>query len=163
MFEIAATIAEILTSLKTGGDILKTIAGLRDTKAIRAEVDNLREVQFRVSSGVATIHQEYLAMAESNRVMREELEQRGRWAVEKQRYELYRFAAGIYVWAIKPAAQGADPFHALCAQCFEQDRKSILQVRDRPFGMASAICLACKSELDFDTPQSPFHLPDDER
>ena len=53
------------------------------------------------------------------------------WETEKQRYELKEIAFGSFAYVVKPAMQGTEPPHQICANCYQQAKKSILQAVPR--------------------------------
>ena len=73
---------------------------------------------------------------------------------EKQRYELKElkredgvFAEGIFVYALKADAELPEPPHRLCANCYHNGQKSVLQKEDRNPGRAEVlICHRCGAE-----------------
>jgi Zn finger protein HypA/HybF involved in hydrogenase expression len=49
------------------------------------------------------------------------------WAAEKEKYEVKVFSPGSIVYALKAQIQGAEPTHYICANCYEDGKKSFLQ------------------------------------
>jgi Zn finger protein HypA/HybF involved in hydrogenase expression len=49
------------------------------------------------------------------------------WETEKQKYEMKVLSPGSIVYALKAQAQGTEPAHYICANCYEDRKKSILQ------------------------------------
>jgi hypothetical protein len=72
------------------------------------------------------------------------------WNAEKERYELKQLARGgpAFAYAIKADAKGSEPFHCICATCYQRRIKSILQFSKALFGSDEKIikCPACGSE-----------------
>ena len=66
---------------------------------------------------------------------------------EQAKYELTQVAAGVFVYALK--AQGPYGGHWLCAKCFDEGKKSVLQVPHR-LGHPALECPSCRTL---------YHLP----
>ena len=89
-----------------------------------------------------------LALVAEKRDLAERVRELEAWDGEKQRYEMKDVGQGCIAYAVKPEAQGAEPPHALCAQCYQRGRKSILTPFVIPAGRAQGLgCHACGSEL----------------
>jgi hypothetical protein len=75
------------------------------------------------------------------------------WEDEKKRYELKEFGKGAFAYSLKAEAQGAEPMHQICPTCYENRRKSILQIVPgnnvrTNLGIKSVHrCPACKTEV----------------
>ncbi len=71
-----------------------------------------------------------------------------KWETEKQRYELCAIADGQYAYALKEEASASEPPHLLCANCYADNRKSILQTETRDPGRHKVLfCQHCDSEM----------------
>lgn len=70
------------------------------------------------------------------------------WDGEKQRYDMVDAGNGCMAYALKADASPPEPAHYLCAQCYQQRRKSILVPFLISTGRAQALqCHACDSEM----------------
>lgn len=76
------------------------------------------------------------------------------WEAEKQKYEMKVLTPGSIVYALKAQIQGAEPPHYICAHCYEEGKKSLLQrkraniVAAEHFGAKDTyICPRCHSEV----------------
>lgn len=55
------------------------------------------------------------------------------WDKGASRYALSDFGVGSFAYEFKPSGQGEEPHHRLCANCFTQSQKSILQFHNRTY------------------------------
>lgn len=69
----------------------------------------------------------YLALLSEKGELESELVKLRDWAHEKQRYYLHRFPTGTLAYRIQPDAQGTEPLHEICADCYQKGIKTILQ------------------------------------
>ncbi|MBS1257056.1 MAG: hypothetical protein MAG551_00091 [Candidatus Scalindua arabica] len=70
------------------------------------------------------------------------------WSAQTNLYELHEVAAGVYVYALKNTADNSEPAHYLCATCFNNKKKSILQRKGKGMGGTYYICNECKAEIN---------------
>ena len=85
------------------------------------------------------------------------------WAAEKERYTLHAVDSGAFAYVLKPGVETADPPHWLCQQCFQQQRKSILQFESQPPNRPGQrrgdyrrwVCSACEHALMVDYTKNP--------
>lgn len=66
-------------------------------------------------------------------------------ACERQRYELLALTPGVFAYALKPSARGAEPQHFLCQKCLDKGVKAILQDLNATFNGSQRefVTLAC--------------------
>jgi hypothetical protein len=76
------------------------------------------------------------------------------WEAEKQRYELHEVGDGAFVYSLKESVKGSQPDPWLCANCYHQGRKSILQRVGRSSMIVASVglpteyaCAACQAKV----------------
>jgi hypothetical protein len=136
-----------LSSLKLAKDMLQAMNGVHTAVQINDVKFTLQghildaqqglfaaqEAQADASKRIATLEQEILGLKD--------------WETEKQRYALKRYYPSAFAYALKPEMAAGEPPHRLCANCYQQGKKSILQgtaetvLRHRIFR-----CPLCKTE-----------------
>jgi hypothetical protein len=128
-------IAQALGALKAMKDIAEATIGLRDTAAFRE-----RQIEFQgkiidAQNALAALQEERTTLIETIRQHEEEIARMKAWDAEKQRYELKAIAAGgSLVYSLKEEAKGTEPPHWICAACYQNDQKFILQRGDYSTG-----------------------------
>jgi hypothetical protein len=107
-------------------------------------------------------------MTEEERAMHDKCldeQKRGRmahWTKSEQKTERYHLtmpSAGVYAYGLKPGMEQDEPPHLLCANCFTQSEKSILQFsQDKQSAIGS--CPRCKNDIHLrhDDAQSLFRV-----
>jgi hypothetical protein len=142
------SIAGVASSLKTAGDIAKAMIGLRDAATVQAKVIELQGVILAAQGSALTAQSDQMAMLERVRDLEAEVARLKAWDAEKQRYELKDMGRGTLAYALKAEAKGTGPDHSLCAQCYEEGVKSILQAEIRFPGRCHVLaCHRCGSAL----------------
>lgn len=134
------SIASLATSLKTAGEIAKAMVDLGVAQSVKPELAKLNGEILTAQGFALAAQSDQFAMAGRIRDLEEELMRLKAWDAEKQRYELKDLGKGFFAYAPKEGMERGEPLHALCANCFQNGVKSILQcngsvqVHDRSWG-----------------------------
>jgi hypothetical protein len=72
------------------------------------------------------------------------------WDAEKEKYQLASIAADTFAYVRKTDASPPQPTHYVCANCYEQREKRILQRSDA----AHVTCPGCKTRMYFDSEEA---------
>lgn len=83
------------------------------------------------------------------------------WSSERERYELVNIRGGSFAYMLKQHAAGDEPAHWLCANCFNDGRKSILQRKGRPrqgSGEEAYACDTCKGGFTVLGRTQPYYI-----
>ena len=119
-------LAAALSSLKAAKDIAEAMIGLRDGAAFQAKLLEFQSKLIDANNAAFAAQDERAALLQRIRDLEEKVAGFERWETEKQRYELKDFG-GAFAYALKPEAQGTEPPHNICANCYQDHKKSILQ------------------------------------
>jgi len=116
------------SSLKTAGEIVKGMIGLKVAADVQAKIIELQSVILAAQSGAMSAQAAQTELLERVRQLENELVRLENWEAEKQRYHLQKFEPGTYVYVLKEeAVKAGEPIHAICPSCHERGRKFILQ------------------------------------
>jgi hypothetical protein len=115
------SLTEGIGILKTAFDIAKGPKNISDTASRNTAVIELQEKILDAQASQSN-------MIEYVRALEEEVAHFEKWEAEKQRYQLKEFGSGAFAYALKAEAQGAEPMHQICPNCYENRIKSILQI-----------------------------------
>ncbi len=145
---MASLIDSITNPLKTAGETAQKLVSLRDTAKFGDAVIELQTQIMTAQQGALAAHQRETVMAEEIRDLEKEVARFEAWDTEKERYELKEFVTGQLAYVVKEEARGSEPPHMLCANCYGQNQKSILQAEVRDPGQHKVtFCQNCGSEL----------------
>lgn len=143
-----AEISALMTSLKGAKDIAEAMVGLRDAAARQSKVIEFQNVIMDAQQSVFAIQQERAALVEKVSELEEQVARLEKWNSEKERYELSELGNGTVAYRIKDAVRGTEPPHWICANCYDDGKKSHLQPEVRfPGSTKVYVCHACGSEL----------------
>lgn len=149
MIEMSA-IAGVLSSLKAAKDIAEAMVTLRDAAAIQTKVIEFQSKILDAQSSAFAANEERSSLIETVGTLKKQVADLEAWEAEKQRYNLAEVGFGVVAYAPKPEMQRAEPFHLLCAHCFERRKKSFLQATQRlEMRLRVHFCPECKTEYAF--------------
>jgi hypothetical protein len=125
---------------------------LRDWSVIQTKVIELQQTILQAQSSLFAAHEERTALVETVSQLKKEMTEREAWETEKQRYQLQKVYVGSFAYVVKEEARGTEPIHWLCARCYEEGKKSLLQatrgILTRGGGMEVVHeCPRCKSSI----------------
>jgi hypothetical protein len=138
-----SAIGAVSASLRLATDITKALIGVRDEAMIRERVIELQAAIIDAHQSVFEAQMTQSSLLNEVTVLKSKLAELEGWADERKRYALVDLGAGKFAYRVNDSARGGEPSHLLCAKCFHEEKKSILQT----IGRATFECHACKSIL----------------
>ncbi len=142
---------DIVGNVKSAYELVRNIQkDFKDARLQRA----LSELLFKLNdmlSQIGDIHMTTLKLQEENDRLRRENNQLKSWDSEKEHYVLKQLGSGGFVYVARDAGQktdgeiGKDCY--LCANCFKQKRKSILQFSSKGFDGTHYVCSCCGAKV----------------
>jgi vacuolar-type H+-ATPase subunit I/STV1 len=121
-----SAISGVAASLNAAINIVKAMKDLRDWSVVQSKVIELQSIILDAQSSIFTANQERSTLIERISQLEKELASAKAWEAEKQRYELTDVGTNNFAYALKQSVRGGEPAHYLCANCYQQDKKSIL-------------------------------------
>lgn len=141
-------IGAAISGLKTAAEIAGGFVKLRDEAMIQAKVIELQSVILTAQGNALTAQGEQFSLLDAKRELEAKIAELEAWEREKKRYELKDVGNGCFAYVLKLDAAGTEPPHSICANCYQQGRKSILHRFHISIGHAVALqCHACGSEM----------------
>jgi len=116
--------------------VVDFVAGLGIFKSLYDSAKALKDVNDATirNGAIIELQEKILAAREAQTMLLERISDLEKevanfktWDTEKQKYEMKMVAPGSMVYALKIQIQGAEPPHYICAKCYEDRKKSILQ------------------------------------
>ena len=146
------SLAAVGSALRSAGEIMKTMVGLRDGVLLQAKAIELNAEIITAQGAALTANANQFTLLDRVRDLEKEVADLKAWRAEKKKYALQQIAPGAFAYVIKPEVRGAEPMHLLCATCYNQGLKSILQYlgslkSSDARADASLGCSLCKAEI----------------
>lgn len=135
-------------SFKAAKEIAEGLVGLRDTALVESKAIELRSKILDAQSSVFQANEERAILIEQVHELEKKLGALNAWNTEKEKYELKEIVEGCFAYALKVDQTSSTPYHELCTSCFQNGKKSILQLVRRDIGRAEVkVCHDCGSEI----------------
>jgi hypothetical protein len=139
--------ATLFTSIKFAYDFAKGINSLNSTvernEAIAKTVEILRAVQ----DDALTMRERYsLLLTEKDNLIKK-ISEFEKWSEIERQYELKEIAPGVFVYAYQKTDKAIEPAHWICAKCYNERKKSILQRSKKDGHGTHYKCHTCGSTI----------------
>jgi hypothetical protein len=142
------SIAAALGGLKTAGEIAKALLQMKSESDRQAKVIELQSVILAAQSSAIAAQSDQFTMLEEVRKAKVELANVKAWETEKQRYQLVVPYSGCTVYALKESMSAGEAPHYLCANCFQDGKRSFLQHIQPKGNFVHLTCAACRAQMD---------------
>lgn len=143
-----STLQAAVAGFQAANGMVKSILELRDTAKIHEKIMELRGMIMEAQGQAISAQAEGLTLVGRIRDLEAEIVKLKDWDRDAQRYELKEPAPGVFTYAVKEAMRGEQPAHQLCAHCYQDRFKSILNQEILAPGMTYILaCDHCGAEL----------------
>ena len=126
MVDIAA-ISGMFSSIKAAKDIAESMIGLANAEATRGKVLEIQGKMLDAQNFAFAAQEERSALVERVCTLEKEVADLKAWGAEKETYELKTIDGGAFAYVKKKTVQTTEPPHWLCAACYQENQKRILQ------------------------------------
>ena len=121
-------IAGAITSLRMANDIARGLIAIRDENLRNEKVIELQRVILAAQSDALSAQSDQLTLLQQIGDLEKKIADFETWDAEKHKYELKCISRlGAVAFMLTPEARGSEPPHWLCAQCYENRKKSIVR------------------------------------
>lgn len=135
-----------ITGLKTAADIAIGLSKLNTMAEVQGKAVELQQIILSAQSSALSAQSEQFALIEHIRTLKEEIASVKAWEEQKQRYHLKKFPSGALAYSLKPESAHGEPAHCVCAKCYDDGRKTILQESGTDYGTMFS-CHQCKTHI----------------
>src|ERR1700730_14432489 len=146
-----SAIAASLSSLKAAKDIAQSMIGLRDAAAFQGKLIEFQSEIIDANNAAFAAQEERSALLEKVRDLEKQVADFKAWEAEKQRYKMEQVWPGATTYVLKSETQGTETIHWLCARCYQEGKKSILQLGTRVGDEVGRLkgweCPSCKTNI----------------
>ena len=135
----------LLTTAKLCLDNFSAVKGLFNGKPEPQEINSIQMQLNEVISKVVQVQVDHMALLQQNAKLEQSLKEKEQWDNERQRYRLHISRVGGAFYILNQENANGDPLHAICPDCLEEGRKSILTV-----GTDHLDCYKCRKFVDIE-------------
>jgi hypothetical protein len=127
--------------IKVAMDMAKGIASLKTSTEINQAIIDIQKALLEAQSAAIEDKQQLANLSMQMQELQIELRSKNDWDQEAQRYVLNECETGVFTYELRPEFANGETHHRLCANCFTNKRKSILQ------GKRMATCQSCEKRI----------------
>ncbi|SNZ20924.1 hypothetical protein [Cohaesibacter gelatinilyticus] len=136
----------LLSGTATSIELLKTVKEIKENQEYNAAVVALNDSLYSVSKELISLQSLYAQALKEKGELEERLGKMEHWEADKERYEMQEIFTGAFAYALKPSMKGEEPEHYLCANCYTDGKKSILQPGQlKGYKIRTHSCPRCKN------------------
>lgn len=140
---MVAGIPEGIGALKAAYDIAKTLKDINDRVALNTAVIDLQSQILTAQDAALGARDKETTLLERISELEKEVARFDAWEREKERYQLHKLPPGILIYRLKPGMENGEPFHEICADCFQKGEKSLLHCLGQGNGLTHWKCYGC--------------------
>jgi Zn finger protein HypA/HybF involved in hydrogenase expression len=139
------SITAAVGSLRAAGEIAVGLINLKTMAEVQTKAIELNGKILAAQHELFAANAAQAAFIERIRELEKQITDMKAWETEKQRYKLASPVGGSIVYALQKSMSDGEPAHYICANCYQDGKKSILQ---NSFGHSwtTFVCPVCKSE-----------------
>jgi Zn finger protein HypA/HybF involved in hydrogenase expression len=139
-------------AFKTMLDLAKRFKDINDATTRNAVAIELQEK-------ILAAQEQQTALVQRVSELEKEMARFETWEAEKKRYSLAQFVPGTVAYILKRSEANGEPGHALCANCYDRGKKSVLQFNGETFLPKFAyVCPSCKYSMNTQGQQPPEYV-----
>ncbi len=147
-------ITAFIGSIRAASLVVKGIISLDKDVEVKQEASKLLGIILDLQQKALEIQPVYQSLLEENIRLKKELAEQSNWAKTASCYQLTEVSSGVFVYVLQKAKEGLEPEHWACPRCFENKKKSILQLAKERGDPAKYICLECQNAIYVDSAYS---------
>lgn len=136
-----------VNSLKALSDIGKGLMSLHTMAEVQGKAIELNQIIFDAQQALFSAQAAQSALVNEVRDLKGQIAAMENWNAEKERYQMVSPFKGGMAYAVKKAMSNGEPPHYLCANCFQDRKRSILQNAPNKDGWTSFVCFSCKTSF----------------
>ena len=137
----------VSAGIKKAYETAKALLDLKIETETMARINDLTIQLGDLSGKFIEAQQAHMACQERTMQLEKEVARMNAFEADKNRYAMQKVGENSYAYALKPEAAGEEPPHYICASCYADSYKSILQLSGRNYGTDALTCHRCKSSV----------------
>ena len=146
--EITAT----LSGIKKAIGVVKSLTSLDSHIALKSKTSELLSIIVDLHDRISSIQSQYDELLNTKNDLEKKLMEIEKWVEEKAKYKLTEISPGVFVFLSKEVDRSITPSHWLCAHCYENRQKSILQLHNHSAAGKTFKCPSCKNVIHIPAP-----------
>lgn len=137
----------IMSPLNAAGQGIEKLIETRDLIKFGDELRKLHAEILAAQRGAMTAQANEATLLEQVGALKKRVAELEAWASERQRYDLVALAPNVMAYAVKETARGIEPPHLICANCYNEGKKSFLNQVTQGSRVDIYRCNSCGEKL----------------
>lgn len=129
-----------LTAIAAIVELSKAVANAKIDNEVKQKATELNDSILTLQGTLFSLQSENQELLKIKNEFEAKLINLANWQQEAQRYKLCELCSGVLVYALKEDHQDSEPMHYICPNCYENNRKSILQSRGMGYDGTEYVC-----------------------
>lgn len=138
-----------MTAIKAAFDLLKAGKDVIDQAAMMNALYEIQQRLLETQGAALQTMEENTKLARRVQELESAVEKKADWTAEESKYELLQVASGVSAYTEVGRSSKLKDAIKLCAHCFGEQCKSILQVQREDMRHQSLNCSRCRTKLIF--------------
>ena len=147
----ALAITAGLQSLKSAFEIGKALLQLGVSAEVSARISEMNSRILAAQESAITSREYQSTLTQKIDDLKKHIAELETWDAEAETYKLEEVAGrgrrAVYAYTPKEGTHASEPFHLICARCFQDKHKSILQGEDTADHDQMLTCPRCKTDI----------------
>lgn len=118
-----------LTAYNHASNIIKSLFELKIDDSLREKLSVLNNEIVTMYESNSSFREQVQSLQAEKDNLTKEIAKFDTWEEQKKRYKLYSILGSVFVYAITEASSNGEPPHWLCTKCFEERKRSFLNIR----------------------------------
>ncbi|QLB15871.1 hypothetical protein A6B39_10630 [Mannheimia granulomatis] len=157
--ETIETAKLIKNAFDTVGKLNDDITKLKELGESNVKTVELTQIAINLQQLIISLQKDLWALQIENKELEEQINKAHEFEVEKSQYVPFQFPTGAFVYRSSEGITNENSetaFHYLCANCYSQQKKSILQPAGITNGHHSMKCNNCPSVILYKPVKSSY-------
>lgn len=140
-------INQTVGTLKAAADAAEAAKSMDNIAHVKGKVVDMLDLILRAHGAAVQTQAQLLMMLQENFELKNQISSVNQWQNTAERYELKDFGGNTFAYSLRTELADQEPPHLLCPNCFQLQRKSILQFsHDTPSNQKLYNCSACTNQ-----------------
>ena len=145
----ADDLVSALSAIKRAGELTKGLTQAASLEEVRSQAFALQQQILSGQELLLAAMQQQAERQDRTHKLEEKLGQVSEWSATKAKYRLKNVGLGAFIYAPETGQTPGEPEHWLCARCFDNHQRSVLQYKGRaPYKQEHLYgCPSCNSMI----------------
>ena len=139
-----------LSTITALGELTKLIVSGKVDSEVKAKAAELNNSILSLQGTLFSLQTQNQELLQAKHNLENQLVEISNWNKQASRYELHELCPGVFVYALKENENDSEPAHYICPNCYQENRRSILQSKQKHWSGTKHVCSnpSCNAEFN---------------